>query len=114
MPANSSRAPSALLRTGLFMRLCASAPASAPAAFRRPKPKNTRRSTCPRIFQRRMAVAMACGTETADTASFVPYWSAISGVRMLPTPKPATDAIAPAIIAIAATAALKPTPTPAA
>ena len=52
-----------------------------------------------RIDQKRIAVAMKCGMETATTACFVPVLSANSGVRTLPMPKPATDAIAPATIA---------------
>src|SRR5437899_5248913 len=52
---------------------------------------------------------MAGGT---NPATIMPNWIAISGVRMLQIPKPARDAIAPAITATAATAASKPTPTP--
>ena len=52
---------------------------------------------------------MACGTDTAVTDTFMPYFTASTGVRMLPIPKPATDATTPARMAIARTAALKTT-----
>src|SRR5690348_3184205 len=39
---------------------------------------------------------MACGRATAATASGVPSRAARSGVRRLPIPKPASEAVAPA------------------
>jgi hypothetical protein len=48
------------------------------------------------MSENRRAVPMKCGMDTAATASFVPSQSDRRGVRMLPIPKPAMDAIAPA------------------
>ena len=55
----------------------------------------------------RHAVPITCGTAAIATATFVPKWSASSGVRMLPMPNPATAAMAPATTAAKATSTPK-------
>src|ERR1051326_3909951 len=84
---------------GLEKRAPSSAPVRPPAALAMPKCFSTCMSIVCRRDQKRIAVAMRCGMETATTASFVPTLSASSGVSTLPIPNPASDAIAPARIA---------------
>jgi hypothetical protein len=48
------------------------------------------------MAMKRTAVPRKWGIETTATANFVPSQLARSGVRMLPIPNPAIDAIAPA------------------
>jgi len=48
------------------------------------------------MIQRRRDVAARWGIDTAATASLVSTARVKSGVSTLPTPKPATDAMAPA------------------
>ena len=57
-----------------------------------------RQSTWRRIIQSRSVVATRCGTATAATASFMSTCRANTGVRTVPIPNPATEAIAPAAI----------------
>jgi len=52
-----------------------------------------------RSRQHRTAVASACGIATTATAVVIPTSIAISGVRRLPMPNPATAAVAPLRIA---------------
>src|SRR6187549_3137046 len=68
----------------------------------------TCRSTCPLIIQNRIAVPIRCGTDTTATASLPSIHSDNVGVRMLPMPKPVTDAIAPATIAAREIAMVSP------
>jgi hypothetical protein len=56
---------------------------------------------------KRVAVPARWGIETAATATRVPSGSASRGVKTLPMPNPATDAIEPATTAAAATVSSK-------
>ena len=93
--------------TALRNHTCNKAPASPPAALVMPKVKSTRRSRRSRMSTKRRPVATKCGTETTATASLVPIAVASSGVRMLPMPKPAMEAIPAATTAATITSALK-------
>src|SRR5687768_16042348 len=75
--------------------VCSSAPASPPTALNSPKRFSTSKAMCARRRQHRTAVATACGSETAATASEAPSDAVSNGVSMLPMPKPRTEAVAP-------------------
>ena len=110
-PAKTSSAPSIADRTGLLAKLCSSAPISPPTALVTPKLHKTPRSTYRRRRQKRTAIPIRCGTDTAATAVFVSTRSAMSGVRMLPIPNPATAAIALATTEAIAMMTANPTAT---
>src|SRR5712664_3814491 len=109
-PTNTSRAAKTTIRKGEVAWRCRTAPVSPPAALITPNVFSTRRLVSRRILQNRTAVATTCGMETAATASRMSTCVLNTGVRMLPMPNPATDAIPPATMdAIATTVVnLKP------
>jgi hypothetical protein len=98
-PAKMSSPAKTHVSHALFRAPCSIAPASPPAALVSPKLRTTRQSTARRSCQKRTALAIACGMVTAATAARIPVRRASTGVSRLPTPKPATEAIAPAAAA---------------
>ena len=107
IPAKSSKAANTIARTALCTTACRAAPASPPIALARPNPTSTSRSMCVRTRRKRTAVPTKWGSDTAAIARRTSTCVESTGVRMLPIPKPATAATAPAAIAAPRATAVK-------
>src|SRR5678815_643417 len=106
-PASTSTHPKTMPTPPLSTRLWRSAPVMPPAALAIPNRTRRVRSTSCRSRQVRRSAAVKWGMATRTTASLIPYRIATSGVSVLPMPKPATEAMAPAATAAIATSSRK-------
>lgn len=93
-PAENKRTASSHFKAGVLAAPWSKAPSKAPAALVTPNVQNTFRSRCLHHLRNRTRVARKWGIATMLTANFISVSDATTGVRMLPTPKPATAATA--------------------